>query len=256
MTKNIKVLILGGEKESTKILFNHLRKNFRIVKVIIEEPVDRIKFIKRRIKRLGVFKVIGQLLFQVIIVRILEANNHNRIKNLKDDLGLDSSDIPIDFTENVKSINNSATAKILENKDYDIVIVNGTRIISKKILAIISSPIINTHVGITPLYRGVHGAYWALINNDEKNCGVTVHLVDKGIDTGGVLAQANIKVESTDNFLSYPLKQLAVALPLLNSLIENFSALETIKPPEGKSKLWYHPTFWSYIYNRVVNKIK
>ena len=41
------------------------------------------------------------------------------------------------------------------------------------------------HAGITPQYRGVHGGYWAVVNNDPEHCGVTIHFVDKGIDTGG-----------------------------------------------------------------------
>jgi folate-dependent phosphoribosylglycinamide formyltransferase PurN len=66
----------------------------------------------------------------------------------------------------------------------DLVIVNGTRIISKKVLSSINSKFVNIHVGITPKYRGVHGTYWALVNNDVENSGVTVHFVDEGIDTG------------------------------------------------------------------------
>jgi methionyl-tRNA formyltransferase len=40
----------------------------------------------------------------------------------------------------------------------------------------INSKFVNIHVGITPKYRGVHGTYWALVNNDVENSGVTVHL--------------------------------------------------------------------------------
>jgi folate-dependent phosphoribosylglycinamide formyltransferase PurN len=61
----------------------------------------------------------------------------------------------------------------------DLVIVNGTRIISKKVLSSINSKFVNIHVGITPKYRGVHGTYWALVNNDVENSGVTVHFVDE-----------------------------------------------------------------------------
>ena len=27
---------------------------------------------------------------------------------------------------------------------------------------------VNTHVGITPKYRGVHGGYWSLVKNDKN----------------------------------------------------------------------------------------
>jgi folate-dependent phosphoribosylglycinamide formyltransferase PurN len=54
----------------------------------------------------------------------------------------------------------------------------------------INSKFVNIHVGITPKYRGVHGTYWALVNNDVENSGVTVHFVDEGIDTGNIINQA------------------------------------------------------------------
>ena len=63
--------------------------------------------------------------------------------------------------------------------------------------------------GITPLYRGVHGAYWALAEGRRDLCGVTVHRVDAGIDTGEVLAQVLIDPTPQDNFVTYPWLQVA-----------------------------------------------
>ena len=48
-------------------------------------------------------------------------------------------------------------------------ILNGTRIVSKKVISSIGCLFINTHCGITPKYRGVHGGYWAIYNNDLNN---------------------------------------------------------------------------------------
>ena len=50
-------------------------------------------------------------------------------------------------------------------------------------------PVLNYHAGITPKYRGMNGGYWALATGDAGNFGATVHLVDAGVDTGGVLHQ-------------------------------------------------------------------
>ena len=113
------------------------------------------------------------------------------------------------------------------------------------------------HAGITPMYRGVHGAYWALINNDSENCGVTVHLVDEGVDTGNVLYQANISVNRRDNFATYPLKQLAKGMPLLIMAVQQ-ALSNTLSSYErsGKSVQWYHPAIWEYLYHRIFRGIK
>jgi folate-dependent phosphoribosylglycinamide formyltransferase PurN len=72
-----------------------------------------------------------------------------------------------------------------------------------------SAKFINTYTGITPLYRDVHGGYWALFQNDKENCDVTVLLVDEGIDTGNIIYQFLIQPTKHDNFSTYPLLQLS-----------------------------------------------
>ncbi len=95
------------------------------------------------------------------------------------------------------------------------VLVVGTRIISRKVLAAVEAPFINYHDGITPKYRGIHGGYWASARNDLANFGATVHLVDPGIDTGDVLYQVRLRPSGEDNYATFSYLQLAAALPLL-----------------------------------------
>ena len=135
--------------------------------------------------------------------------------------------------------------------------INGTRILSAKTIAAIGRPILNTHVGMTPRYRGVHGAYWALVNNDAEHCGVTVHLVDEDIDTGGVLYQAPIDPTRQDNFTTYPLLQMVrgsqLLIPAVRDAIRN--DLKVVSGPAGDQR-WYHPTLWEYLRHRIVWGVK
>ena len=45
-------------------------------------------------------------------------------------------------------------------------------------------PVVNYHSGINPAYRGINGGYFALANGEPEHFGVTLHLVDLGVDTG------------------------------------------------------------------------
>ena len=146
---------------------------------------------------------------------------------------------------------------MISRESPDVIVINGTSIVSKKVLSTIACPVINMHAGITPMYRGVYGGYWSLINKDEANCGVTVHLVDSGIDTGNVLYQSRIYVSSKDNFVVYPVKQMIAGLPYLvkaveDALTNNIQHLKT----EGKSSIWTHPTLVEYLYNRIFKGVK
>ena len=231
---------------------------FKIEKVIIEKHIPMGRYFKRRMKTLGIIKVIGQLLFLILIVPILKIKSRNKIDLIKKKYKLDDNPIEKSKILNLSSINSIETIKILKKYNPSIVVINGTRIISEKILNSIDTKFINTHAGINPLYRGLHGGYWALTENNIDKCGVTVHLVDAGIDTGNILEQGLIKPSIEDNFVTYPLLQLAEGLPLLKKAINDiFNNKMVIKPnPEGISKFWSHPSLWEYLLNRIIYKVK
>ena len=101
------------------------------------------------------------------------------------------------------------------------VVVSGTRIIAARVLNCVPAVFINMHAGITPLYRGVHGGYWALVERNVDACGVTVHEVDTGVDTGRILGQTRITPNGEDNFVTYGFLQQAAGLPLLKRAIRD-----------------------------------
>ena len=158
--KDKTIVILGGKGKSTRIIYNSLKNDFRIEKVIIEESVPKVQFLKRRIRKLGLFKVFGQVLFRIMVVPYLKMVSRRRILELKKCYRLNDETIDISKIVNVISANSDETMAILTEINPDVVVINGTRIISDRIINCIPAKFINMHAGITPLYRGVHGAYW------------------------------------------------------------------------------------------------
>lgn len=53
--------------------------------------------------------------------------------------------------------------------------------------------IVNVHPGRLPQYRGARPVNWAL-HNEETTAGITIHVIDEGIDSGPVLAEALFSV--------------------------------------------------------------
>lgn len=249
--------MLAQNSEGTNCIYNAISKDFEINSIVIEKGVDRYSLIKKRIKRFGVYKVIGQLLFQTLVVYILGKTSSKRIFEIKKTKRMNSTNIESSKIRNVDSINDEATILEIKKNSPEVIIVNGTRIISKKILSSTKAIFINTHVGITPKYRGVHGAYWALVKKDIENCGVTVHEIDEGIDTGDVIYQEAIEITSKDNFITYPYLQNAKGIELLKKVLNdlNNNSFRTRKN-NLESNIWSHPTIFEYIYNRLIYNIK
>jgi len=246
----LKVVMLICDGDSSRIIYHKIKADCNIICVIKEEPISNSILLKNRIKRLGFFKIFGQLLFMVFN-KFFKLISKIRIEEIKNKYNLSTNFIEHKNVLSVKSINGKEVEEILEKLNPDLVLINGTRIIKKNILSSINKPFINTHVGITPRYRGVHGGYWALANNDKAHCGVTVHLVDEGIDTGNILYQSLIEVSEEDNFNTYPYLQTVKAIDLLKKVLNDVknTSLKTKKSIVSDSQLWYHPTFIEYVRN-------
>lgn len=73
--------------------------------------------------------------------------------------------------------------------DADFVVSFGYRkIIDEATIARFPNRIINAHLGFLPWNRGADPNFWSFFDNTKK--GVTIHLIDKGIDTGPIIFQA------------------------------------------------------------------
>ncbi len=254
----MKIVFLAGKGESTTFMYNALKSDFMISSLLIEEKVPPKQILKRRIKKLGLIRVINQVLFQFFISKGLNIISKNRVSYLKEKYKLSSEKIPSTKIINVPSVNDNVCLQTLKKINPDVVIVNGTRIINKKILQSINGIFINTHVGITPQYRGVHGGYWALVKGDEENCGVTIHLVDPGIDTGSILKQSRVFPDKKDNFVTYPYHQYGIATKMMKEVLLNIQKkkLSPFKKDNVESNLYYHPTFTGYIKNLILKGVK
>ncbi len=243
-----KIILLASDCESSRWVYHALEEMISIEAVILEQPVSKIQLAKNRIKKTGFIPVIGQVLFSVFTVPLLKLQSKTRKAYLVSKYGLNNSDFSSTKIHSVNSVNEEACLKAIHLLQPDIIVVNGTRIISKKILQSTSAVFVNMHVGITPYYRGSHGGYWALRNRDAANFGTTIHLVDAGVDTGAVLKQVFIKPHKEDNFATYPVLQVAVGIGALKEVLTNMIAgnYATIQHPE-KGNMYYQPTMWQYL---------
>jgi folate-dependent phosphoribosylglycinamide formyltransferase PurN len=246
-----KLLLIGSDNPTTWIVYNRLIREFGLFDAIIENRVSRTALIKVRARKLGWRTVLGQLAFVTLIRPVISYQAAHRIRTIckRNDLEMRAPHSPV--ITRLININSTEAVSLISAKAPDIVIVNGTRILKKAVLKSTLGVFLNTHQGITPQYRGGHGAYWALFQNDPQHCGVTVHLVDEGIDTGNIVAQAPISPETSDNFVTYPFLQSAAALPLLVTAIQDIAkgTLAT-RAIQGATAVWYHPGAWQYIKGR------
>lgn len=110
---------------------------------------------------------------------------------------------------------NAEAVEILKGLKPDLVIVAAYgKIIPKSALEIPGFGCINVHVSILPKYRGPSPIQNALLAG-EKETGVTIMLMDQGVDTGDILAQEVTPIKADDNTETLMAKMAKVGAQLL-----------------------------------------
>ena len=93
----------------------------------------------------------------------------------------------------------AALAAAVAAHEQDLVVSAGfMRILGPAFLARFGGRVVNTHPALLPAFPGAHAVRDALAYG-VKLTGCTVHLVDEGVDTGPVVAQAAVPVEDGDD---------------------------------------------------------
>lgn len=214
--------------------------------------------LRRRVARLGLWPVLGQLAFMGLILPTLKRSARGRIAEILATNHL--SGLPFEEgVVRVASANDSTACAMLGQLAPRVVVVNGTRILTPSTLQATAAPFLNLHAGITPWYRGVHGGYWALAEGRPDRAGVTLHYLDAGIDTGPIIAQQAIAPSPADSFVTYPYLQLAAGVELL---IPAIRALLAGRPVPGRREdptgtlPRSHPTAWQYTRARLARGVR
>ncbi len=128
--------------------------------------------------------------------------------------------------------------RLVELKPDAIVVAAFGQILPQEVLDIPPFGCLNIHPSLLPRYRGVAPLPAAILNGDEFT-GVSIMLLDKGVDTGPVLARAQIPVSTQDmtGLLTEKLSRIGAQL-LLDTLPRWFR--REIKPqPQNDADATY-----------------
>jgi methionyl-tRNA formyltransferase len=112
-------------------------------------------------------------------------------------------------------------------------------IVKKPVLEYFDRRIINLHISFLPWNRGADPNLWSFLDDTPK--GVTIHIMDEGIDTGDILIQKEVDYDENDT--------LQTSYQRLSSTIETLFRLycpdiieEKIKPHLQTGSGSYHKT--------------
>lgn len=105
------------------------------------------------------------------------------------------------LVKEVPHINHPDVVALARELRPDVIAVFGTSLIRGELLGLGRLGMANLHGGLSPEYRGADCTFWALYNGEPEKIGCTLHWIDSGIDTGGLIAHVSPEVLPDDDEL-------------------------------------------------------
>lgn len=145
--------------------------------------------------------------------------NINFLPNNVQTLSIKSGDISLLDREHLNEALNS-----------DIYIIFGASFIKGWLTDfLIANQAINIHMGLSPYYRGSSCNFWSLYDYRPSYVGATIHMLDKGLDSGPMLFHCIPKLLQGDTPFDFSMRSVSAAHYGLCQSISSGS-LKTIKP--------------------------
>lgn len=128
-----------------------------------------------------------------------------------------------DFVESIRAL----------HPDLGIVVAYG-QILPQSLLNVAPLGFLNVHASLLPKYRGAAPIQWAILNDDPQT-GVTIMKLDRGLDTGDILAQRTTAIHESDNAQSLHDRLAQLGAQLLLEAIPPYVAGSLTPQPQPQT---------------------
>jgi len=204
----IKVLVLTSDTTANVYLVNRLLRQFEVVGMVIESPPapataeQKIERRRSMVERHGRLRTLNKLAYNWFRSRFLSGPDAATVRATLFPAGGEVRYERTVDTVTVENINAPACIEFVRRHAPDVIAVCGTGVIKPEVFTLAPLGAINIHTGITPDYRSADPIFWALYCGEPEKVGVTIHHVDAGIDTGQIIRQSAVPLESNDTLAS------------------------------------------------------
>ena len=184
----MRLLILSSPSIFNDYVILNLVKNFNDV-LTIQEDQNYGQVLKRNFRRknqsLGA--KINRLFFFVYYFLFLK---RKAIKLFEQKMGFSGR---LEPDHKFTNINDPGALQAAGEFSPDLILVFGTSLLRKKWFEL-GIPIVNSHLGIIPRYRGWMSWFWAVLEEKFDSVGISIHYVTRIADGGELILQDRVDI--------------------------------------------------------------
>ena len=136
--------------------------------------------------------------------------------------------------------NSDQVMPLIKDRELDLIVFGGTRIIRGEILDFPKDGVINSHPGLLPECRGSASPAWSVYH--DIPIGSSTHFCDNGIDTGNLLIRRELPVKRGMTYEDLCFETLLLAGILMKEALMAYDEgrWSELRRPQGDSE---NPTF-------------
>ncbi len=153
----------------------------------------------------------------------------------------------------IDSMNDPEAVDYVRQRETDLLINAGGGIFRPGIIQAPRIGMLNAHMGWLPAFRGMNVLEWSLFH--DQPAGVTVHLIDRGIDTGDTLLFEEIAVEAGDTIAALRARALVTSVELVVRAVEGLANSQLPRTEQheddGKQYFTMHPRLKQIVENKL-----
>ena len=113
----------------------------------------------------------------------------------------------------IRDINSKDAVDSIKERNIDVLLNAGGGIFKTPIINAPTIGILNAHMGFLPSFRGMNVMEWSLFY--DHKIGVTLHFIERGIDTGDILLFKEIPIEKGDTIAALRAKSQVINVELM-----------------------------------------
>jgi methionyl-tRNA formyltransferase len=123
-----------------------------------------------------------------------------------------------------------------------LVSVAGNQLFRRPLIELAPKGCLNLHTALLPKYRGLMPTFWALKNGDRET-GVSVFLIDEGIDSGPIVLQKRIEI-GTDSLEQLIRRTKVIGMDAVWEAVERIRSgnVELMPNPDAEKSYFSFPT--------------
>ena len=119
------------------------------------------------------------------------------------------------------NINSTKCIRSAKKFNPDLIIVFGTDKLNSSWIKCFKNKLFNVHRGDIHKFRGIDSEYWAIYHNLYESIAVTIHKIEKKLDTGKIYKLVRINLKKGIKIHQLRIKMTLIAAKILKELILN-----------------------------------